>query len=72
MAADLALWDMDQMQYAGALSDPLAAILFSGYKHETKYTIVNGKIVVRDGIVAGLDEVQLRNKINEISSKMMG
>ncbi len=71
MAADLALWDMSHMQYAGALSDPVAALVFTGYNHETKYTIVNGKVVVRDGKVKGLDEAALAQKINQIAGKLI-
>ena len=66
--ADLALWDMSQLQYAGALSDPLAALIFTGHKHETKYTIVNGKIIVRDGQIENVDEVVLAEKINKIAA----
>jgi cytosine/adenosine deaminase-related metal-dependent hydrolase len=66
-AADLAIFNMHQMQYAGALSDPVAALVFAGYNHETAYTIVNGKIVVREGKVVSFDEDEIFNKINEIT-----
>ena len=68
--ADLALWDMSQLQYAGALSDPVAALVFTGYKHETKYTIVNGKIIIQNGVMGDIDETELAGTINRISSKI--
>jgi len=40
--ADLAIFEMARLDYAGALSDPLAAIIFSGSSHLVDTTIVNG------------------------------
>jgi cytosine/adenosine deaminase-related metal-dependent hydrolase len=48
-AADLALFNVGKLEYSGSLSDPLAAIIFSGYNHGAEYTIVNGKIAVEQG-----------------------
>ena len=69
--ADLALFDMHQLQYAGSLSDPLASIIFTGYSHETAYTIVNGKIVVREGQLADLDENEISRNINRIARNLL-
>ncbi len=66
-AADLALFDMFTSQYAGALSDPLAAVVFAGYNHETVYTIVDGKIVVRNGKLTTFEEDKIVSKIHEIA-----
>lgn len=70
-AADLAIFEMDRLDYAGALSDPLAAIIFSGYSHGVHTTIVNGEIVVRDGELLTLDERELRHHANAISKQML-
>ncbi len=70
-AADMALFNIDKMEYAGSLSDPLAALIFSGYNHGTDYTIVNGKIVVEQGRLVGVDEEELTKKANEISFRMI-
>jgi 8-oxoguanine deaminase len=70
-AADLALFDVHKMEYSGALSDPLAALIFSGYNHGTAYTIVNGKVVVDGGVLSGVDEERLMLKANEISAYMI-
>ncbi len=69
-AADLAIFDVGKMEYSGSLSDPLAAIIFSGYNHGTQYTIVNGKIAVENGRLTGFDESALMRKCNEISQRM--
>jgi cytosine/adenosine deaminase-related metal-dependent hydrolase len=70
-AADLAIFNVGKLEYSGALADPLAAIIFSGYNHGTEYTIVNGKLAVDQGRLTGFDEVELMNKCNNISQKML-
>ncbi|MHC4432652.1 MAG: 8-oxoguanine deaminase [Planctomycetota bacterium] len=70
-AADLTLFDVNKMEYSGALSDPLAAIIFSGYNHGAEYTIVNGKIAVEHGTLTGFDETELMTRCNAISERML-
>ena len=70
-AADLALFDLGRMEYAGSLSDPLAALVFSGYDHGAAYTIVNGEIVVDGGRLVGFDEDEIMDKGNAISARML-
>lgn len=69
-AADLALFDISSFDYSGAQSDPVAALIFCGTNHNTKYTIVNGKIVVDDGRLVGFDEELLAEKGREVSNKL--
>lgn len=71
MAADLAIFNLDSLGYAGSLSDPLAALIFCGYNHQTDYTIVNGKITVRKGLLAGFDEHRLTAEVNQIAAKLI-
>lgn len=70
-AADMAVFNINKMEYAGSLSDPLAALIFSGYNHGTDYTIVNGRVVVEHGNLVGVDEAELTAKANEISDRMI-
>ena len=70
-AADMAVFNINKMEYAGSLSDPLAALIFSGYNHGTDYTIVNGRVVVEHGSLVGVDEEELTRKANEISDRMI-
>jgi len=69
-AADLALFDINKLEYCGALSDPLAAILFSGYNHGACHTIVNGRIVVENGRLTGLDEADLVERAGRVTEKL--
>ncbi|MFP4374697.1 MAG: 8-oxoguanine deaminase [Spirochaetaceae bacterium] len=62
--ADLALFDVHKPEYAGALSDPPAALVFSGYNHGADYTIVNGTVAVEHGRVVGIDEERLFERAN--------
>ncbi|MFC1863911.1 amidohydrolase family protein, partial [Thermodesulfobacteriota bacterium] len=70
-AADMAIFNVGKLEYSGSLSDPLAAIVFSGYNHGTEYTIVNGKVAVDHGKLTGFDEVDLMNRCNAISERMI-
>lgn len=70
-AADLAMFDVFRFDYAGALSDPLAALLFAGDSHQTAYTIVNGKVVVRKGELVGYDEEKLFVEGNGAAERLL-
>ncbi len=69
--ADIAIYDVHTLGYAGSLSDPVAALLFCGFNHETAYTIINGKVVVDNRSLVGVDEMGLIEKINEISERLL-
>ena len=69
-AADVALYDVHTLEYAGSLSDPLAALIFAGYNHGTAYTIVNGKVVVDQGRLVGVDEDTLVEKANAAAQRL--
>jgi cytosine/adenosine deaminase-related metal-dependent hydrolase len=70
-AADLAMVDLNRLEYAGSLSDPLAAVIFSGINHTVAMTMVDGKIVVRDGRLEGVDEGKLIEEGNRLSREML-
>ncbi len=69
-AADLAVFNMDKLEYAGALSDPVAALIFSGYNHEAEYTVVNGHIAVEKGRLTGVDEDALKESCMRLSAEL--
>ncbi|MBN1836678.1 MAG: 8-oxoguanine deaminase [Spirochaetales bacterium] len=69
-AADLALFDVQRLEYAGALADPLAALLLAGNDHRTRWTIVNGRIAVEEGALAGADERALTEQANRIAARL--
>ena len=68
--ADLVLIEMNRLDYAGALSDPLAAAIFSGISHGVHTTIVDGQVVVADGKLTQADEAALRDQ-GHCASRML-
>ena len=70
-AADIAIFDISGIEYAGSTYDPIASILFCGINQKTKYTIVNGKIVVENGKLLTLDEKKLKEKADKIVKKII-
>lgn len=63
-AADLAIFDVNRLDYAGSAGDPVASLLFCGAGHRTKWTIVNGHVVVENGTLKNLDEGDVTRKAN--------
>ena len=54
MAADFAAFDLNQLGFAGAQEDPVAALIFCT-PATAAWTVINGRIVVRDGQLATID-----------------
>lgn len=69
--ADIALFDVMQLEYAGALSDPAAALLFSGYNHGVDHLIVNGNLVVKNRRLTGADEETIRREANRCAKRLL-
>jgi 8-oxoguanine deaminase len=53
--ADLGIFDLNRVDMTGQ-HDPLAALLFMGSCHYTKATIVNGRVVAREGRLLTVDQ----------------
>jgi cytosine/adenosine deaminase-related metal-dependent hydrolase len=71
MAADLALFNLERIEFAGAMADPAAAPVFCGSGPRAEFTIVAGKIVVEKGHLVGMDEARLFHRANEIAERML-
>lgn len=56
MAADLFMLDTTRLQYVGTNKDPIALLATVGVNHPVDYTIINGKIVVQNGVIQTIDE----------------
>jgi cytosine/adenosine deaminase-related metal-dependent hydrolase len=69
-AADLALFNVDRMEYCGSLSDPFAALIFAGFDHGAEYTICNGRVVVDKGRLTGIEEETLIREANRIAARL--
>jgi cytosine/adenosine deaminase-related metal-dependent hydrolase len=70
-AADLVLIDLNRLGYAGALSDPQAAIVYAGFDHRVDYTVVNGEIVVERGRLVNADEAEIARTANGLAMRML-
>ena len=65
MAADVVLFDLGQVAYAGALHDPVAALVFCT-PSQVAFSIINGRIVVRNGLLASIELppiLEIHNKL---------
>jgi 8-oxoguanine deaminase len=62
MQADLALFDLEDLRFAGAL-DPVAAVVVCG-AHRADRVMVGGRWVVEDGAIPGLDMTALIRRHN--------
>jgi cytosine/adenosine deaminase-related metal-dependent hydrolase len=69
-AADLALFNLNQLAYAGAWHDPLAALVFCA-PTKAALVMVNGKIIVKDGQLTTLDLAKVIEQHNRISLQMV-
>jgi cytosine/adenosine deaminase-related metal-dependent hydrolase len=66
MAADIVTVPLDDIGLAGALRDPLAALLFCQVPR-IRHSIVNGRVVVRDGHITTLDLPLLIGRHNRLA-----
>lgn len=57
-AGDLFLIDTNRLELVGADLDPKSLFGTVGYKGAVKDTIVNGKLVVKDGVLLGINETK--------------
>lgn len=69
-AADLAIFDLNRLDYAGSISDPAASLLFCGTGQRTKYTLVNGRVLVENGRLVNIDELKLKKKADAAALKL--
>lgn len=56
MAADLFLLDVNLLEMAGTRCDPANLLGTVGYARPAKHVVVNGRVVVKDGALLGIDE----------------
>jgi len=69
-AADMAIFDLNQIDFAGALHDPVAALIFCG-PVKTRHTIINGRLVVRDGRLTTMDLGELMQRHRKFSMDLV-
>ncbi len=69
--ADFFAVNLNRLDYAGALHDPLAAIVFCEPRG-VDYTVVGGRFVVKDGKLLPVDECRLIEKHNQAAKRLVG
>lgn len=68
--ADIALFSMDRLEYAGGLSDPFASLVFSVRTAPVDVLIINGSIQINGG-KTNIDEDALIQHHNKIAAEML-
>ena len=71
-AADMFLVKADTLEWVGADFDPASALAAIGLYRPVDYTIVAGKIVVKDGWLVNIDETAVARKARELSRRLCG
>jgi cytosine/adenosine deaminase-related metal-dependent hydrolase len=69
MSADIITFRLDQVGLAGALHDPVAALVFCTPSNVTN-SIINGRIVVRDGLLQTLDLPLVVERHNALAAEL--
>jgi 8-oxoguanine deaminase len=69
--ADFIAVDMRQLDFAGAMSDPVAALLFC-QPPKVDWNVVHGKVIVREGHLETLDLPEHIEKHNQAASQLWG
>lgn len=70
MAADLAAYRLDHIAFAGALTDPIAALVFC-QSVNADLVVINGKVVVQEGQLSTLELPLLIEKHNKLSRQLI-
>jgi 8-oxoguanine deaminase len=70
MGADIVCVPLDDIGVAGALHDPLAALFFC-HVPRVRHTVVNGRIVVRDGQVTTIELARLLERHNRLAQQLV-
>ncbi len=69
--ADLIGISLRRLGYAGALHDPVAAVVFCGDSHIVDFSVVNGQVVVENGRLVHLSEEKTWEEANRIAAQMV-
>jgi 8-oxoguanine deaminase len=68
-AADLCLFDVKRFDYAGAVTDLVTSFVYYGSNHFVDTSIINGKVVVENGDLIGVDEEAITERANKLSAE---
>lgn len=71
MGADIIGISLRRLGYAGALSDPVAAVVCCGDNHIVDFSVVNGEQVVDHGKLVKIDEMEIWENANKWANIML-
>ncbi|WP_426335947.1 8-oxoguanine deaminase [Pseudoduganella sp. R-31] len=69
MSADIVMFKLNQPSFAGALHDPVAALVFCTPAN-VNYSIINGKLVVKNGILQTIDLPLVIERHNHLAANL--
>jgi cytosine/adenosine deaminase-related metal-dependent hydrolase len=70
MAADFVGVRLDRLAFAGAQTDPLAALLFCA-PTTVDFSVINGQVVVQNGELKGIDLSAAITRHNELALELL-
>ena len=70
MAADFIAFRLDRLEYAGALHDPMAALVFCT-PQRVDLSVINGRVVVQDGRLLTIDLDPVIRRHNQIARDLV-
>jgi cytosine/adenosine deaminase-related metal-dependent hydrolase len=70
-AADLILVETRRLSYAGASSDPVAALVFSPFPEPVDTVMVDGRVIVEGGQLLGVDVPALIERADAIAAGLL-
>lgn len=70
MAADIVAFDVRGLDFAGAMADPVAALVFCT-PAKASWSVINGRVIVRDGQLVTLDILRHAETHNRLSKALI-
>jgi cytosine/adenosine deaminase-related metal-dependent hydrolase len=69
--ADIIGIDLTDIAHAGSLHDPVASVVMCGCDHRVAFTMVGGRMAVRDGMLVGTDEAEIVARADQAARRMI-
>jgi len=70
MSADIVAFRLDRLEFAGALHDPVAALVFCTPVN-VAFSMINGQVVIRDGRLTTVDAPVLVERHNRLAAVLL-
>lgn len=69
MSADIVMFNVRQIGFAGALHDPVAALVFCTPAN-VAYSIIHGRVIVREGQISSIDLPRVMERHNQLAYQL--